>query len=38
MHNRAIYPLPTHLAQASEILDGWITRLMNAVDKNAETK
>ena len=38
IHNRDIYPLPTHLAQSFEILDEIITRLMHASDKNAEGK
>ena len=38
LHNQATYPLPSHLAQAFEILDELITRLLYIVDKNEEIK
>ena len=38
IHNRAIYPLPARLSRTFEILDKFITHLINAVDKNAEEK
>ena len=33
IHNRAIYPLPTHLVKSFERLDNFVTRLMHATDK-----
>ena len=35
---QAIYPLPTNITQAFEILDRLSTRLMHAADKNPEGK
>ena len=38
IHNRDVYQLPEHLAQAFELLDELITRLLLTVDKKAEEK
>ena len=34
LHNRDIYPLPTHLARSFERLDKMITGIVHAADKN----
>ena len=38
IYNRAIYPLPTHIAQFFEILDELVTHLMHSEDKKHRRK
>ena len=38
LHNRVIYPLPTHLARTFEQLDELITRIIHAADKKIRIK
>ena len=38
IHVQDSYPLPTHIAQAFEIVDELITRLMHTADKKCRSK